>query len=261
MLLDFAKIRGLNRFIITLPVLTPRLSSYWLYFVTSTTFPLAKSLVDSMNNEVVCQNNGIDKILPRKCLTYKEAIEKAFQKIDQNQIISSWTDSIGLGVIDGKYMDHIEVPQFGCLKDERSKELKQESHKVLNNIWKIGGDNGWYYMDWAWKLRGLLDKIFGGVGMRKHRRDPNQIKVGDAIDFWRVLVADEKKQRLVLYAEMKLPGEAWLEFSIHPEGEKNYLRQCATFRPNGLLGRLYWYVLVPVHFFIFRGMIKKIATQ
>lgn len=264
MLLKFAEIRGLRRFILTVPVLTPRLSALWLYLITSTTFQLARNLVDSMRNEVICQKKGIDEIVQVDCFSYEEAIEKAFVKIEQNEVVSSWTDALVKGVADHFYLDNVKVPRFGCLFDEVVVKIsgsKDEANRVRENIWKLGGDSGWYYMDWAWQLRGWLDKLVQGVGLRKWRRHPSELREGDAIDFWRVLLADEDKRHLILYAEMKLPGEAWLEFQIENEEGVYYLRQKAIFRPKGLSGRLYWYVLTPVHFFIFKGMAQNIVNH
>ena len=129
---------------------------------------------------------------------------------------------------------------------------------MLENIWSIGGERGWYYGDWLWHIRGFLDKLFGGVGLRRGRTNPHNINTGDTLDFWRVLAADKQNKRLLLYAEMKLPGEAWLEFKISDKDKKYFLIQTATFRPRGLLGRLYWYSVFPFHHFIFNGMAENI---
>jgi hypothetical protein len=128
--------------------------------------------------------------------------------------------------------------------------------KALGKIWSIGGKSGWYYGDWLWVIRGFIDKLFGGVGLRRGRKNQTEISPGEALDFWRVLIADKKEKRLLLFAEMKLPGEAWLEFRIDSQ---NVLHQTATFRPLGLWGRFYWYSVLPFHGFIFRGMIRNIA--
>jgi hypothetical protein len=128
----------------------------------------------------------------------------------------------------------------------------------LANIWSIGGERGWYYANALWKVRGMMDKFVGGVGLRRGRTDPLQIHPGDALDFWRVLIADKENKRLLLFAEMKVPGEAWLEFKIMKKDNKQYLRQTATFRPRGVWGRLYWYSVLPFHYFIFNGMINNL---
>ena len=254
MLLDLAKIRNLKRKIITVPVMTPRLSSYWLYFVTSTSFKLAKSLVDSMKIEVVCRNNDINNILGIKTISYKEALLNAFDKIQNNQILSSWKDSYSSSDIDINISDFINVPNFGCYKDSRIRKIVNENN-CIDKIWTIGGENGWYYGNWLWKIRGFLDKLVGGVGLRRGRTNKYNLNPGDALDFWRVLYANKSEGRLLLFAEMKLPGEAWLEF----KKDGNNLIQTATFRPLGLAGRLYWFSVYPLHGFIFKGLINKIT--
>ncbi|NAS32397.1 DUF2867 domain-containing protein [Flavobacteriaceae bacterium R38] len=255
MLQEYARIRGFKNWIFTVPVMTPKLSSYWLYFVTSTSYKLAVNLVDSMKMEVIAKDQKLQGILGLETHSYEEAIRMAFKKIEQNMVISSWKDSIVSGRVKKNLNNYIRVPTFGCLKDKKSISI-EHSEKVLTNIWKIGGETGWYYGNWLWKIRGFIDKLVGGVGLRRGRTNTDRIHTGDVIDFWRVLLADKKKKRLLLFAEMKLPGEAWLEFEIDTH---NVLHQTATFRPKGVLGRLYWYSLVPFHYFIFSGMIKNIA--
>lgn len=256
MLYQFGEVRGLKRYILTLPVLTPRLSSYWLYFVTSTSFNLAKALVDSMKVEVIAKPSQINEILHVKPMPYKEAVRLAFQKIEQNSVISSWKDAISSGVFHDQLSDHIQVPNHGCFKDVRSKMVKDETY-TLNRIWSIGGKNGWYGFNLLWRIRGYLDKLFGGVGLRRGRRHDTNLEAGDPLDFWRVLLADKKQKRLLLFAEMKLPGEAWLEFKIID----NTLFQRAVFRPKGLWGRLYWYMVLPFHAFVFKGMINSLTKK
>lgn len=254
MLLKFAKVRNLKRRIITVPVMTPRLSSYWLYFVTSISYHLAVNLVNSMKVNVVCKDNNLQKLLDVKPLSYEEAIQLAFDKIEQQEVRSSWTDALTNNVLKEGISKLIEVPTFGCYQDERCLLIKNEK-EVLTKIWAIGGKKGWYYANWLWSIRGLIDKLFGGVGLRRGRKNNHTISAGDSLDFWRVLYADKEEKRLLLYAEMKLPGEAWLEFKI----VDNRICQIATFRPLGIQGRMYWYVLLPIHKIIFNGMIKSIA--
>ena len=257
MLLKFAKIRHLKRYIWVVPVMTPKISSYWLYFVTSTSYTLAKNLVNSMKVEVVCKPNDLAQLLGIKLLDYETSIRLAFDKIEQNQVISSWKDALTSDVLHKGISQYIEVPVNGCYIDVR-KEKVMDIPTVLNKIWSIGGQNGWYYGNWLWEVRGFADQLFGGVGMRRGRKSPTEIHSGDALDFWRVLLADKEEKRLLLYAEMKLPGEAWLEFKID---EKDVLIQTATFRPLGVMGRLYWYAVLPFHGFIFNGMIKRIVGR
>jgi hypothetical protein len=258
MLLQLAEVRGLKRFIYTVPVMTPRLSSYWLYFVTSTSYMLAINLVNSMKIEVVAKNNVLEKMIGIKPISYKEAVQLAFQKIEQNNVVSSWKDSLVSSYVDNSLLEHILVPTNGCFTDKREKEITTSVEQVLENIWSIGGERGWYYADWLWHLRGFLDKLAGGVGLRRGRTNKTEIHTGDTLDFWRVLAADKENKRLLLYAEMKLPGEAWLEFEITSKNGKNYLKQTATFRPKDLLGRMYWYSVLPLHYFVFDGMAENI---
>ncbi len=259
MLLQYAEVRKLKRAIFTLPVMTPKLSSYWLYFVTSTTYSLAVNLVDSMKVEVVCEENRIRDLIDVKQLSYKKNIELAFSKIEQNMVVSSWKDAAVTGLENFNLSECIEVPKYGCFRDVQRAKLKSPADTVKNRIWSIGGKNGWYYGNFLWQIRGLLDKVSGGVGLRRGRTHPDKLSSGDALDFWRVIDADYERGRLLLYAEMKLPGEAWLEFVIESQNQENYLIQTATFRPKGLLGRSYWYAVTPFHRLIFKGMADNIA--
>jgi uncharacterized protein YbjT (DUF2867 family) len=257
MLLRFAKVRNLKRRIVIVPVMTPKLSSYWLYFVTSTSYALAKNLVTSMKVEVICKPNNLASLLNIQLLDYETAIQLAFDKIEQNQVLSSWKDAQTTDLFSEGFTKFIEVPVNGCFKDIRSKKL-ENSAIALERIWTIGGKTGWYFGNWLWEIRGVLDQLSGGVGLRRGRKSDTLIHPGDALDFWRVMIADKEEKRLLLYAEMKLPGEAWLEFKI--DGN-NVLHQTATFRPLGLAGRVYWYSVMPFHALIFNGMIRKIAEK
>lgn len=255
MLLQFAEVRGLKRYILTVPVMTPKLSSYWLYFVTSTSYKLATSLVDSMGVQIIGKPSHINELLNVQPKSYKEAVELAFEKIEQNSIVSSWKDSmISSGRLRNNLHKYINVPKFGCFKDYKERDVK-DATKTINKIWSIGGTTGWYYGTFLWRIRGYIDKLFGGIGLRRGRTSPTDLDAGDALDFWRVIFANKEQQKLLLYAEMRLPGEAWLEFKI----EDGLLKQTATFRPRGLWGRLYWYAVLPFHGLIFSGMINKLV--
>jgi uncharacterized protein YbjT (DUF2867 family) len=254
MLLQFAEVRGLKRTIISVPVMTPKLSSYWLYFVTSTSYKLAVNLVNSMKVEIICRDNKLQEILGIKLLTHKQAVQSAFDRIAQQEVLSSWTDALASNALQKGVSQLLEVPTHGCFKDYRQKKIEDEN-KTLTRIWTIGGKKGWYYANWLWKMRGFIDKLFGGVGLRRGRKSEENLTTGESLDFWRVLYANRAEKRLLLFAEMKLPGEAWLEFKIND----NVLYQTATFRPLGLLGRLYWYSVMPFHGLIFNGMINKLA--
>lgn len=257
MMQAYAKVRKLKLLIINVPVMTPKLSSYWLYFVTSTSYKLALNLVDSMKIEVISKDKRLQEMLGITPIPYQQAIEMAFEKIRQNQVISSWKDSLVAGRFNQELKDFVKVPTFGCVKDHQSMAV-EDPEAVIKNIWSIGGARGWYYGNTLWKIRGYLDKLVGGVGLRRGRTHPDKLFEGDALDFWRVLLADKKAKRLLLFAEMRVPGEAWLEFEI--DGH-NVLHQTATFRPRGLLGRMYWFTMLPFHYFIFSGMIRNIVRR
>ena len=238
MLLQFAEVRGLKRYIFTVPVMTPRLSSYWLYFVTSTSYKLAINLVNSMKIEVVAKNNELEKNLGINPISYKEAVQLAFQKIEQNNVISSWKDALVSSYDDNSLLSHINVPTNGCFLDKREKFIGDKVERILENIWSIGGERGWYYANWLWHLRGILDKIFGGVGLRRGRTNANIINTGDSLDFWRVLAADKQERRLLLYAEMKLPGEAWLEFKIINKSGKQFSTANRNLPSQRIIGKI-----------------------
>ncbi len=256
MLLRFAKVRGLKRVIWVIPFMTPRLSSYWLYFVTSTSYSLATHLVNSMKVEIVCKENNLNELIGGvQVIGYDKAIKLAFGKIEQNQVASSWKDALTSSTLNNGISQHIQVPVNGCYTDKRRVKI-ENTDRVLKNIWSIGGTTGWYYGNWLWEIRGIMDKMAGGVGLRRGRKNPTEISAGESLDFWRVLLASKEEKRLLLYAEMKLPGEAWLEFKITND---NMLVQTATFRPLGIWGRTYWFAVLPFHGFIFKGMGNRIA--
>jgi hypothetical protein len=247
MLLGYANVRGIKRRIWVVPVMTPKLSSYWLYFITSTSYKLAQNLVNSMKVPIVCRENNLASELGIKLLNYTDAIRLALGnpyvfkvEIDKEEFLK---DSVEL------------APSYGCLIDHRTLNTKNPE-KSLEQIWSIGGKNGWYFANWLWEIRGFIDKLIGGVGLRRGRKNQHEIFTGDSLDFWHVVHADKANKHLLLFAEMKLPGDAWLEFRID---SNNVIHQTATFRPLGLTGRAYWYFLLPVHNIIFKGMIKRIA--
>lgn len=253
MLLGFAKAKKLKRWIYTVPIMTPKLSSYWLYFVTSTSYKLASALVSSMKVEVICSDTEINDILGIKPMSYEQALSRALIKVDEDKVASSWKDSLVSGRFRSNISEFLKVPKKNCYIDRRKKQIENLDF-TIDRIWSIGGETGWYYGDWLWNFRGFIDQLFGGVGSRRGRTNKHDIHPGDALDFWRVLYANKKEGKLVLYAEMKLPGEAWLEFKII----NNTLYQSATFRPKGVWGKLYWYSVLPFHGFIFKGMLDKL---
>ena len=256
MLLGYAKVRGLKRWIYTVPVMTPRLSSYWLYFVTSTTYKLAVALVNSMKIDVIARDDRINEITGVQPFSYTRALERTLSKIRSEEIISSWKDSYVSSLRDKTLEHFVEVPKHGCFVDVKKRKY-DDREACLDRVWRIGGQTGWYKADFLWKTRGYLDQLVGGVGLRRGRTHPSHLFPGDAVDFWRVLYADKQEGKLLLFAEMKTPGEAWLEFKILEE--EGVLRQKAVFRPKGLFGRLYWYMVYPFHGIVFNGMVTHLA--
>jgi hypothetical protein len=206
-----------------------------------------------MKVEVICSDHRINELLDVQPIPYKEALSRALSKVGEDKVVSSWKDSLISGRFSQSISNHLKVPKKGCYIDRRKKEVLDRDY-TINQIWSIGGETGWYYGDWLWSFRGFIDKLFGGVGSRRGRTNKHTIYAGDALDFWRVLYANKKEGKLILYAEMKLPGEAWLEFKII----HNTLYQAATFKPKGILGKLYWYSVLPFHGFIFNGMLNKL---
>lgn len=254
MLLGYARVRGLKRYIFITPFMTPRLSSYWLYFVTSTNYKLAQALVSSMKVDVVARNDKINKLTGIEPFSYTTALERTLSKIEAHEIVSSWKDSYVSSVGSKSLNRFIEVPKHGTFVDERSMEYNDRD-ACITRIWSLGGENGWYAQN-LWKIRGFLDQLVGGVGLRRGRTHPTHLHAGDALDFWRVLYADVESGKLLLFAEMKLPGEAWLEFIV----KDGRLTQRAVFRPKGVWGRIYWYVVLPFHGIIFNGNLRYLAT-
>jgi len=258
MLLEFARIRGLKRKIFTVPVMTPKLSSYWLYFITSTSYNLATALVGSMKIEVVSRPESLAEI---KAITgvqpfsYDTALRRTLAKIQDNEIASSWKDSFISSRSDSSLKDYLDVPKYGWFTDLRTAEY-DDREQCIDRVFSLGGANGWYGQS-LWKVRGFMDVLVGGPGLRRGRTSSTQLHQGDALDFWRVLYADREEGKLILFAEMKLPGEAWLMFKVY----KGKLWQKAVFRPHGVSGRLYWYSVLPFHGIIFKGMVRKLAGK
>lgn len=257
LLKQYAAYRGLKRIIVPVPFLSLRLSSLWLFFITNTSFPIARALVDSLMHETVCREEELRQWVPQDLLNYREALEKAFAKIAQNRVPSHWFDALASGRLSPAHWRSIHVPEHGVVRDQRRCRLRNGREAALDRVWSLGGEKGWPSLNWAWKLRGAIDRLFGGIGMRRGRRDPSLLRAGDPLDFWRVVLADRIGGRLILYAEMKLPGEAWLEFRI----TENELIQTATFRPKGLLGRAYWWACLPFHAWLFPAMARLLAGR
>ena len=245
---------GLKRFLIPLPFMSINISSYWLNLFTPVPFTVAKALIEGLKSEVVIQNQNARKYFPKLVpMSYEDAVKSAIKEIEENQVISRWNDK-GDGVWEKIGQKEISKAIFIDRKEEDISNI--EPSKVYQSFIGIGGENGWFDFDFLWELRGIIDKLIGGVGLKRGRRSQCDLRISDCLDFWKVVDLKEN-ERLLLYAQMKLPGSAWLEFKI----QDNKLIQSAYFYPKGVLGRLYWYVLIPLHYFVFNNMIKSIVKK
>lgn len=242
------------RWIIPVPVLTPRLSSYWIHLVTPLSHGIAKPLAEGLKNPVVCRDSRITQLIPQPLLGVREAIHAALSKVAGHQVETNWSMA---GPIPGD-------PDWAggaVFRDVREMAVAAPDWAVFRAVCRVGGGHGWYAADWLWRIRGWLDQLVGGPGLRRGRRDPELVSYGEALDFWRV-TGLERNRRLALRAEMKLPGEALLQFRIESRGEgASVLRQEALFQPRGLFGLLYWYAVVPLHHIVFRGMVRGIERE
>lgn len=254
---EYAKQRGLKRLIIPVPVLTPWLSSLWLGLVTPVYARVGRKLVDSLKHTTVIKNNCADKYFNIKPLSVRDAITKALHDEDNEFYLNRWSDSLSSG---NTYKTFAGTKFGSRIVDSRTVEIKAPINKVFPLIKKIGGKNGWYYANWLWRIRAYIDLLFGGIGIRRGRTHPEEIRVGDVIDWWRVEEYKDNRY-LRLFAEMKVPGRAWLEFEVEGENGKSVIKQTATFDPLGLTGILYWYFLYPIHALIFQGMLKEIGKK
>lgn len=253
-----AKALGLRRrLVIPVPVLTPKLSSLWIHLVTPLSHRIARPLAEGLRNEVVCRDETIRELVPQRLLGVSEAIERALGKVEEGAVESTWRDA-------GPMPGDPDWAGGTTFEDRHEIHVDAGPEEVFRAVCRIGGGNGWYAGDVLWRIRGLLDRLVGGPGLRRGRNDPEEIAYGDALDFWRV-TGLERNRHLALRAEMKLPGEAMLAFDVEdlaPAGEKcTRLVQTARFQPRGLLGLLYWYAVLPFHGFVFRGMLEGIRRE
>ena len=259
MIKKYAKIRGLKRYLIPVPVLTPKLSSYWVHWTTPLSANITKPLVEGLKNESVVRDNKARFMFPDiDLLSYNRAVEDAILNLDKKSIETSWSDSLTSS--NGNDNKVNSVMREGLIIETRKIQINSSSENVFKIVSSIGGDNGWFYANFLWSLRGYLDLLFGGVGLRRGRRHPSNLKQGDALDFWRV----EKiilNKLLRLKAEMKLPGKAWLEYEIVEDKNSTHLFQRAYFMPTGLFGLIYWYSLYPLHKIIFKGLVNAIKDK
>lgn len=254
MMIGTANALGLKRVIIPLPFMSINISSYWLNLFTPVPFSVAKALIEGLKSEVTIQNDNAKKYFPNIIpISYEDSVRNAIKEIEENQVISRWNDTTN-GVWEKNSSNEISQALYIDRKEIDISNI--DKSKVYKSFTSIGGENGWFAFDFLWEIRGFIDKMIGGVGLKRGRRSQCDLRISDCLDFWKVVDLKED-ERLLLYAQMKLPGEAWLEFKI----KDNKLIQSAYFYPKGVFGRLYWYSLVPLHYFIFKNMIKSIIKK
>ena len=254
---EYGRQRGLRRLMIPVPIITPRLSSLWLGLVTPLYARVGRKLIDSIRNPTVVNDATALRVFSIQPMGLKAAIRLALRNEEQEFAETRWSDAVSAGGSTPAWGGE----RFGNrLVDARSVVVDATCDRVFSVIQRIGGQTGWYCCDWLWQLRGWLDLILGGIGLRRGRRSPDELRVGDALDFWRV-EAMERDRLLRLCAEMKLPGRAWLEFSLEPMGSQTRITQTAIFDPAGLGGLAYWYGVYPLHRIVFGGMIRAIGRE
>ncbi|MBK8834970.1 MAG: SDR family oxidoreductase [Anaerolineae bacterium] len=260
MMTQYAEVRGLKRWMIQVPVLTPRLSSYWVNLVTPIPAVIARPLIEGLRNENVVHDPVARDLFPNVApVSYRVSVARALAKLEARDVETAWSDA--LSTSQGDVPPLTLTVQEGMVL-ERRQRIVPATPAALHAVFSgIGGKRGWFYMTWAWEIRGFVDKLIGGVGLRRGRRDPDALRVGEALDFWRV-EAVEDQRLLRLRAEMRVPGKAWLQFQVTPrEDGQTLLSQTAFFAPKGLFGWLYWYGLYPLHGLIFSGLIDQIARR
>jgi uncharacterized protein YbjT (DUF2867 family) len=260
MMQQYAQVRGLKRWLLPVPVLTPRLSSHWVHWITPIPKEIARPLIDGLRNEVIIRNDSSSRIFPQiQPMDYQSAVKLALERLEAGRIESRWSDSLASSQGDAPSV--LLASKEGMIIERRQKTVAAPQEAIYKSFTSLGGEQGWLYMDWAWQLRGYIDRLFGGVGLRRGRRDPVDVRVGEALDFWRV-ESIEYPKLLRLRADMKVPGDAWLQFDVFPHDQgKSLLVQTAFFAPKGLAGFLYWYLLYPIHSLVFSGMINKVAER
>lgn len=260
-LLDtYAEEAGLRkRLIIPVPVLTPTLSAYWIHLISPVPHSIAMPLTEGLTSDAVCTENRIRDLIPQKLLSCREAIRLALDRIEQEKVDTCWMDAGSLIEPEWAHCGDADWAGGTLMNCGYRILLKATAEEIWQPVIRIGGGTGWYFGNLLWRLRGLMDRWVGGVGLRRGRRHPSDVRVGDALDFWRVLEV-EPPYRLLLVAEMKTPGEALLEFKIRPFGKQQVeLQMLSRFSPKGLFGILYWYMLYPFHQWLFFGMLKSFA--
>ncbi|MDD7984570.1 SDR family oxidoreductase [Lentisphaera marina] len=256
---SYAKLRSLKRYMIPVPILTPRLSSLWLGLVTPLYSRVGRKIIDSVKHDSMVAEPVSKDLFPFNCIGVDEALSLIQKNEDEGYVHTRWNDAMAAAGI--KKIDWKGVHFGNRLVDSRTLKVNCSAKQAFYPIQTIGGDSGWYCGNWLWSLRGFIDLLFGGPGVRRGRRDPQKLHEGDVLDFWRVDLYKENEV-LLLEAEMKLPGRAWLKFEVNPIDENSCeIRQTAIFDPLGFFGVLYWHVVVPLHAYVFGGMIKEIKKR
>jgi uncharacterized protein YbjT (DUF2867 family) len=254
MMLAVARVLQLKRFIIPVPVLTPKLSSYWMNFITPIPVSLARNLIESLRSETICENKKADQLFSFKPATFEEIITRALERTQAGDLETKWTAA-------SAPVTEPDIDPSHLLTERQIIDVETSPQNVFRVVSSMGGNNGWLFANWLWRFRGFLDKQIGGVGLRRGRRHATEIGIGEALDFWRVEDV-QPGERLLLRAEMKLPGRAWLEYILKETGTaRTTLIQTAKYYPKGLLGLLYWYFLYPLHSIMFRGLVNEIAKR
>ncbi|SDP72436.1 SDR family oxidoreductase [Desulforhopalus singaporensis] len=251
-----SQVMGLKRYLFPVPVLSPHLSSYWLILFTPIPYKLASALVEGLKSETIVQNDNSIRFFPEiKPFPFRETVRAAMRELEQNQVLSRWCDSSAQQACDIREFD---TPEGAILRDIRIVPYRngEQPANVFRAVCALGGENGWFRYNFLWRVRGTMDKIVGGYGLNRGRRSGTELRMGDALDFWKVVDLKPGK-RLLLHAQMKVPGQAWLEFDV----QENQLVQTAHFLPKGIMGRFYWYSLVPLHYFVFKDLAKAVVDS
>lgn len=258
MMLGYAEARRLRRWLVPVPVLTPRLSSYWVHLVTPIPSDIAAPLIEGLRNEVIVRLPSAAEFFPNiRPVSYQSALHAALANLERGEIDTTWMDALASSQADRPAL--MLASREGMILERRQTRVKATPDAVYATLSSLGGERGWLTYNWAWRLRGALDRLVGGVGLRRGRRHPHDLRPGDALDFWRVEIA-EPDRLLRLRAEMKVPGRAWLQFEVEP-GSPASLTQTALFAPRGLFGLLYWYGLYPLHALIFSSLVDAIRRE
>jgi uncharacterized protein YbjT (DUF2867 family) len=261
MLTFYAEVRGLRRWLVPVPVLTPKLSSYWVHFVTPIPAAIARPLIAGLRNEIIVRDDVARHLFPGiQPLDYRTAVKLALEKLRADKVETAWSDALSTSQPDAAPVTL--TTHEGMIIEHRQLAVDATAEAIFRAFTGLGGTRGWLYMNWAWRVRGAFDRLCGGVGLRRGRRDADSVRVGEALDFWRV-EAVEPSHLMRLRAEMKVPGKAWLQFEVKAQEHdtRPLLTQIAFFAPKGLLGLVYWYALYPIHSMIFGGMIQRVAKR